>query len=110
MADTQKNAPTATPEEVQQHRAAQESEYGTYVAVAPITFNGASAYLPGDPVPTTNVELHGYAEQGLVAKINSAEGKRLIAAVHEAGAAAATNTTQEAPIPVSLSVPVPDGK
>jgi hypothetical protein len=96
--------PTATAEEVANLRAAQESEYGTYVALVPISFNGSPAYLAGDPVPVTNVERHGYLEQGLVAKINSKEGGALISALHQANAP--TEVVDQGP-PVSLGVQVP---
>lgn len=108
MADKSPATPSASAEEVQELRKAQDTEYGTYVAVATITYNGAIAYQPGSPVPVSNVQHYGYDKQGLVARIDSAEGKRTITAIHEANLVAATNTEQ-AP-EVSLAVPVPDTK
>jgi hypothetical protein len=35
--------------------AKQESEWGTYVAAAPIFIGGARAFNPGDPVPVSHV-------------------------------------------------------
>lgn len=61
----------------------QEHEYGTYVAVAPITHDGALAYLPGHPVPVGNVEKYGYDKDGLVEKVNTKAAK------------AATNTSEK---------------
>jgi hypothetical protein len=97
--------PPSTPEEVEQLRAAQEDEYGVWVAVTPIAFNGALAYLPGDPVPVSNVKAHGYDKAGAVKKITDSEGQAVIAAVH---AAATTNPSVEVAPPVSLGVPVND--
>lgn len=51
-----------------QVRKAQQDEYGTFVALEPIDHNGARAYNTGDPVPASNVELHGYLEAGQVAR------------------------------------------
>lgn len=96
--------PTATAEEVANLRAAQQEEYGTYVALVPISFNGAPAYLAGDLVPVTNVERHGYLDQGLVAKVGSKQGDELIRALHNANAP--TEVVDQGP-PVSLGVPVP---
>lgn len=57
--------------EVDDFQAEQAKDWGTYVAVAQIFVGNALAYNPGDPVPASNVELHGYAEDGLVAKRNT---------------------------------------
>ncbi len=46
--------------EVEELRAAQKAEYGQFRALLPIFHDGARAYNPGDPVPASNVELHGY--------------------------------------------------
>ncbi len=45
---------------VEEYRAEQQAEYSTFKALLPIFHDGARAYNPGDPVPTSNVELHGY--------------------------------------------------
>lgn len=37
-------------------RAAQQAEYGRYVAKEPIDIDGARAFNPGDPVPVSHVE------------------------------------------------------
>ncbi len=52
----------------EEYRAAQEDEWGTYVATAAIDHSGVRAYNVGDPVPVSNVKAHGYADQGLVEK------------------------------------------
>jgi len=49
-------------------RKAQQDEYGTFVALEPIDHGGARAYNPGDPVPASNVEAHGYLDAGVVAR------------------------------------------
>lgn len=51
---------------VEDAQALQAIEYGTYVASYPILVNGVRAYNPGDAVPVSNVEQHGYLDQGLV--------------------------------------------
>lgn len=81
MADTK--PPVATPEELATHRKAVESEWGTYVALVPIAYNGVPAYNAGDPVPVSNVEKHGYLDQGLVAKVASKAGQETVHALHE---------------------------
>ena len=48
MSDT---SPTAD------YRKEQADEYGEFVALEQIYWNGALAYNPGDPVPKSNVEL-----------------------------------------------------
>ena len=60
------------------------------------------------PVPKSNAERLGYIDQGLVEKIDSAAGRKVIADLH----AAATQQPGDAVItqPVSLSVPVADQK
>jgi hypothetical protein len=107
MAD--KNAPAsaavplATEAEVAELEQAQAAEWGTWVATQLITFNGVTAYLPGDPVPSSNVERHGYEKEGLVKKIDSKEGRQFIKDLHEANVA----QQQAVVLPqVSLSVPV----
>lgn len=57
-----------TFEELEKLRAAQQVEYGTWVATEQITHLGALAYHEGDPVPVSNVERYGYDKQGLVKK------------------------------------------
>ncbi len=51
-----------------QYRQAQQEEYGTWVAVESIYEGNALAYLPGHPVPKSNVERHGYDQRGLVVR------------------------------------------
>jgi hypothetical protein len=46
------------------------AEYGTFVATADISFNGAPAYRVGHPVPVSNVEKYRYDEQGLVRRVH----------------------------------------
>lgn len=101
MAESKAPAPIATAEETAKLAAAQEQEWGTYVAVQPIAFNGVPAYNVGDPVPVSNVQRYGYEADGSVAKVGSAAAQKLIAAIHEG---------PQAPIAVqptvSLNVPV----
>lgn len=52
-----------------------EDEYGEFVAIAPIDWNGVRAYNVGDPVPRSNVELHGYLGQNLVARKSTKAAK-----------------------------------
>lgn len=92
----------ATPEEVQEYKAEQLDEYGTFVAVAPIFHRGARAYNKGDAVPVSNVTAHKYDAEGLVAKVTSKAGQDVIRAAHAASQLA---TADEVP-PVTLSVPV----
>ena len=54
--------------DVEDFAAAQEAEYATYVATEPILVDGARAYNPGDAVPASNVEKHGYLQLGVVRK------------------------------------------
>jgi hypothetical protein len=54
--------------DVEDFAAAQEAEYATYVATEPILVDGARAYNPGDAVPASNVEKHGYVQLGVVRK------------------------------------------
>lgn len=41
---------------VEEHRKAQEADYGKYVAAEVILINGVRAFNPGDPVPVGHVE------------------------------------------------------
>lgn len=50
------------PTTVAELKAAQEAEYGTYVAAHPIFINGVRAFNAGDPVPVSHVK------DGVVAK------------------------------------------
>lgn len=80
MAD-QPTTPTASPEDVAKLAAEQEKEYGTYVAVQPISFNGVPAYNVGESVPVSNVQKYKYDEQGVVAKITSKSAQDVVAAI-----------------------------
>ena len=95
--------PTATAAEVATHRDSQQKEYGAYVALSPISYNGSLAYLAGDPVPASNVEAHGYLTDGLVAKQESKQAQELVAGIH---AKTTATTVAEVPAPVSLNAPV----
>jgi hypothetical protein len=97
----------ATQEEKAAFVEEQVKEYGTYVAVAPITFNGVPAYNVGDPVPISNVEKHGYEKDGLVARIDSKAGQDMVRAIHESNQQAA-NQEQTVAQPVSLGVQLQD--
>ena len=54
--------------DVEDYAAAQEAEYGTYVANETIYFEGARAYNVGDAVPVSNVVRHDYLALGVVRK------------------------------------------
>lgn len=101
MADKTPAVPFATPEEVAKLAAEQEEEWGTYMAVAPIAYNGVPAYNIGDPVPVSNVKRHKYLEQGLVAKGDSAAAQKILRAIHDQA-----DVVVEPPRPVSLSIPI----
>lgn len=103
MADT---PPLASPQETADFRSAQVKEWTTWVAVQPITHNGALAYNPGDSVPAANVEKYGYATDGLVAKQGTKAANELISGLH----ASATDSTVQVVQPVSLGVAVPEKK
>jgi hypothetical protein len=60
-----------SPEQIRAE--AEIAEYATYRAILPIVHDGALAYVPGHPVPVSNVVLHKYDEQGLVEKIKGDE-------------------------------------
>lgn len=70
MADSKPKADEAPPTpaeatspmtaEMQDHINAQLREYSTYVANRQIFAGAALAYNPGDPVPVSNVQRHGY--------------------------------------------------
>lgn len=66
--DVAENVTDVTPEQAA-FVAAQVAEYGQWVAVQPIRHGSALAYLPGDPVPASNVARHKYDEVGLVEKV-----------------------------------------
>lgn len=100
--------PFASPEETAAFVEEQVKEYGTYVAISPITFNGIPAYNVGDPVPVSNVERHGYLKDGLVAKTDSKVGQDMVRAIHESIQQAAEQ--QPVAVPVSLGVPLKDLK
>lgn len=57
-------------------RAKQEyDEYNEWVAILPIYAGTALAYNVGHPVPKSNVKLHGYDADGLVARRTSKAGR-----------------------------------
>lgn len=64
-------AATPSPDTAEGVVAAQRKEYGQFVAAQRIYSGSALIYNPLDPVPATNVELHGYLEAGLVVKTGS---------------------------------------
>jgi hypothetical protein len=102
MADKSAPAPVATPEEVAAFAAAQEEEWGTYVAIHPISYNGVPAYNVGDPVAVSNVRRYKYDEQGLVEKVANKAAQEAIRGVHQS----ATASEYVAVTPVALNVPV----
>ena len=48
-------------------QAAQEAEWGEYVAIEPIAVDGVRAFNPGDPVPVSHVK-NGVVDKGQVAR------------------------------------------
>ena len=107
MADkTPAPAAAASVEETNAYRAELEEEWGTYVAVQPISFNGIPAYNPGDSVPVSNVKKFGY-DQGdspLVQRVGTKAAQEVIAGVH--ANAIANGSQMELRPAVSLGVPV----
>lgn len=59
------------PPEVRKHRDALLKDYSQYVATETIYHDGAVAYREDDPVPASNVKLHGYDEAGVVKRVES---------------------------------------
>lgn len=66
--------------ELAERIAAQEREYGTYVATSRIYAGNALAYDVGHQVPISNVVAHGYWHNGQVALVEGAEHAPEIAA------------------------------
>ncbi len=64
--------PAETAEEYQERL---DREWSTYVAISYIQHDGVLVAKPGDAIPITNVEQHGYVEAGLVAKTSTKAGK-----------------------------------
>ena len=60
-----------TPSTAEELRAAQEAEYGTYVATSHIYVGGALAFAPGHPVPVGHVK-NGVVDKELVTKVTTA--------------------------------------
>lgn len=58
---------------VEQYRAEQAAEWGTYVAAEVININGARAFNVGDPVPVSHVES-GVVTSEQVAKTTTKAG------------------------------------
>lgn len=59
--------------ELDEYRARQLAEYGTFVAVQTITKGGAVAYNRGHPVPVSNVVTYRYDERGMVERTPDAD-------------------------------------
>lgn len=57
-----------------EHKAAVEAEYGTYVATEPIFIGGARAFNAGDPVPVSHVD-NGVVSASVVAKVTTRAGR-----------------------------------
>jgi len=108
-ATTAPEVPFATQEEKAAFVEEQVQEYGTYVAIVPILAGGVPAYNPGDPVPVSNVERHGYEKDGLVAKVGSKAAQDMVRAIHESTQAAGQQ--YQGPVqPVTLGVSLKDEK
>lgn len=63
-----------TPSTAEELRAAQEAEYGTYVALVHINVGGALAFAPGHRVPVSHV-VNGVVDSESVAKLNTKAGR-----------------------------------
>jgi hypothetical protein len=66
------------PQTPAEYEAAIAEEYGQFIAVAPINFDGVLAYQVGAPVPASNVKKYGYLDQGLVAKTNTKAAQKAV--------------------------------
>jgi hypothetical protein len=65
-----------SPEELaaaEEHRQKIADEYGQFVAVADIHYQGSLAYTKGMSVPAANVARHGYLKAGLVRRVDEKE-------------------------------------
>lgn len=69
MTDERQGLVRVPEHELEAYRQQQLHEYGTYVAAQDIYAGLALAYREGDPVPVSNVELHGYDKNGMVRKV-----------------------------------------
>lgn len=65
------------PSQTDDFQSAQEKEYGTYVAVAPISIDGVRAFNTGDPVPASHVD-NGVVAKESVARRDTKAGKAAI--------------------------------
>lgn len=74
---------TPAPETAADLAAAQEAEYGTYVAAVPIDIGTARAFNVGDPVPVSHITRHVVGESQ-VHKITTKAG-RAAAGLEEKG-------------------------
>jgi len=94
--------PDATPEEVASFRDAQAKEWGTYVALDTILYNGVVQFNAGNPVPVDIATRLGYVESGQVAKVGTKAATDVIARLH----AVATEIPGPQAPPVTLGVSV----
>lgn len=84
MADNTSTEPTVAEvtspitAELADQIAAQEKEYGLYVAAKQIFHGTALAYNPGDKIPIDNCERLGYFTDGLAVKVGTKEHKALL--------------------------------
>jgi hypothetical protein len=60
-----------------EYKAAQEKEWGEWVAAQDYYVGVALAARRGDAIPTDNVKKHKLDEQGIVVKRNSKEGRAI---------------------------------
>lgn len=60
------------PSDLEARRQAEAVEYGQFVATQAIYMDGVLAYNAGDPVPASNVAVHGYDQAGLVRRTDQA--------------------------------------
>ena len=64
-------SPETDPDVIARRRLTRK-EYGQWVANQDIPHGTVLAYRAGDPVPASNVELHGYDRAGLVDRVAEA--------------------------------------
>lgn len=57
---------------LEDYKAAQAAEYGTWVAAVPIDVDGVRAFNEGNPVPASHVKKYGYDKSDLVKKAEAA--------------------------------------
>jgi hypothetical protein len=65
----------AQPQSVEEYKAAQQAEWGQYVAAEAIDLQGARAFNAGDPVPASHVEAGTVAKSQVTRVATKTEAK-----------------------------------